>query len=79
MRDKFLDLPNAERREALGVAASNSGRPDAACPRMCGCPRVSRPILRALLAALPEQPSWTCVIGSEILDADPPAPSNCAE
>jgi hypothetical protein len=27
MRDKFLDLSDAERREALGVAASNSGRP----------------------------------------------------
>lgn len=27
MPDKFLDLPDDERREALGVAASQSGRP----------------------------------------------------
>jgi predicted nucleotidyltransferase component of viral defense system len=27
MPDKFLNLPDTERREALGVAASNSGRP----------------------------------------------------
>lgn len=27
MSDKFLNLSDAERREALGVAASNSGRP----------------------------------------------------
>ena len=27
MPDKFLNLPDSERREALGVAASNSGRP----------------------------------------------------
>jgi hypothetical protein len=27
MSDKFLNLPDTERREALGVAASNSGRP----------------------------------------------------